>query len=404
MTVIVFGFVALSLVYGLVSLVKRSDVPVSTIAQQSVGVAQYLIIFVVAFNFAQSEAFVRMFIVALICVAGVVGFVAVLQLLRYQPSLELGTMLTGNPKITNPPAWKVPRGTGVFASWHALGGYLALTLIVGISYVTSPVPSVRRDRWLWLPLCGVAAGLLASLTFIVVAIGFIGVAAVAVYRKLAVKLLLGAVVGASVLLVSPLGSGFTRRAAEQQDDSALPETIAYRVDAWVRDFIPAISENLWTGYGPTLPSDAMFPYYESMYIETLMRGGIPLTVCLLILGWAVLNAAIAGVRKEPATVRGAIVAPATVVILPLLFCGMLIHPYLSDAGVSQLFFILIACCAVASNRGSTRQDHHRAAGARDKYALHDRRISPPSGYVWDPDNSGTERRGPSLGSAPHEGS
>ena len=69
-------------------------------------------------------------------------------------------------------------------------------------------------------------------------------------------------------------------------NGALPASVAYRVAVWTQEFLPTISHNIVTGYGPELPPGAVWQYTESQYVTLLLRGGLPLLVIYGFLNWS----------------------------------------------------------------------------------------------------------------------
>ncbi|MGW9565547.1 hypothetical protein [Prescottella equi] len=351
----VFAFVGVSFVVGLTSAVHRSDLPLSLLVQDAVGVAQYLILFVIAFNFANFALVAERFVQVLIWCGGVMGTIAVLQLAGFQPSRDLGTFVTGNVHIADPLLWKAPRSFGLFFAWHALGGYLALVLILGIAVMAGGLGIVRASKWMWLPIGATLAGLLTTLTFAPIAVGLGGAAVVALLRGKLTYLFVATVVSLIVFFETPVGQELNSRVIAQSANSGgeLPQTIAYRLNVWQRDFLPIIGEHFWTGYGPTSEADAVFAYPESMYIAVLLRGGVLLLLALIVLLIVAVVVAYRGAGASAPEWRSAgAVATAVVAATPFLVCAMVIHPYLNDAGVSQLFFLFlgVAAAAAASRR------------------------------------------------------
>ncbi|CAM3158975.1 hypothetical protein RHDE110596_19980 [Prescottella defluvii] len=347
----VFAFTAGSVVAGLLAASSRSDLPMSLLVQDSVGVAQYLILFVVAFNLAGFSGVVERFVEILIWAGGAMGVIAVLQLAGFQPSRDLGTFVTGNLHIADPLLWKAPRSFGLFYAWHALGGYLALVFILGIAVMAGSLGTVRGRRLLWLPIGAVLAGLLTTLTFAPIAIGLGGAAVVTVWRHKLSHLLIASFVFLIVFFETEVGQELNSRVIAQSANSGgeLPQTIAYRLNVWQRDFLPLIGENFWTGYGPTSEADAVFAYPESMYIAVLLRGGVLLLLALAVLMVVAIVVSYHGSKAaSPEWSAAGSVATATMATIPLLLCAMIIHPYLTDAGISQLFFVFVGISAAAA--------------------------------------------------------
>ncbi|SUE94962.1 hypothetical protein [Mycolicibacterium tokaiense] len=97
----------------------------------------------------------------------------------------------------------------------------------------------------------------------------------------------GIIALSAAALASPIGDNIADRLAIQygssESFSILPKSFWFRVDVWLRDFVPIITRNLWSGYGPVPENSHLFPYMESMYITVLMQGGVLLLGALIFL-------------------------------------------------------------------------------------------------------------------------
>jgi hypothetical protein len=132
---------------------------------------------------------------------------------------------------------------------------------------------------------------------------------------------------------------FTFSAAPGTDRAALmPQSVAYRIELWTHELLPAIAGRLLTGYGPDLPPGLSFQYTESMYLTLLFRGGIP-----LLLIYAGLMLALAGVASCIARARrpfDGMLGRTLVVLVALLAVLHLLEPYFVTSGLPHLIWIL----------------------------------------------------------------
>lgn len=289
--------------------------------------------------------------------ASINSILAVLQILRFAPAQAIGATLTGNSLILDTPNWKVPRGTGLFPSWHALGAFLALALSV-LLFAALSDQFTRADRRIaFVSLVVTTTGLASSLTATPILLtGGVALALTLRYRKRwpLYSLVLAAV---GMLMVEPVAKLVEERVVLQsanQSDSFLPQTIEYRINVWMSDYIPVIRENFWLGYGSLDGSISLFEYAESMYIWLLFQGGAVLLGAFGIMYLGVLGS----LWKSSAYQSNALgedfnfmVRAAMVTLLPL----MAIHPYLKDAGGSQMFF-----CLVGIGLGLTHRNAHES--------------------------------------------
>jgi hypothetical protein len=211
-------------------------------------------------------------------------------------------------------------------------------------------------------LLAVSAGLLCSLTATPILLLVIGVF---VYlkrsrlSKYAPLLVCGSV---ALVLATPLAKMLEMRLENQVESASsefswLPQTIAYRLSVWSRDYGPLIVDNLLTGYGPLGEFDASaFKFTESMYVSLLIGGGFLLLLIFLIMliGACVRMNWIS--RRSPVDVGAPLstIASAMLLITVFLIPAMFLHPYLSDAGGAPLYFIMLGLVSGAAG-GSRRE-------------------------------------------------
>lgn len=267
------------------------------------------------------------------------------------------------------------RVTGPFPHWQVLSAYLFAVFLVGAVVLLAK----RRDvlpRW---ALAGVmlllAVSLAATVTITTILATIVGCLALGVWygRGLQMGAVLAAVAAVAVLL---FGSLFAQRYEDQAQtrsatahSSILPQTVAFRVSVWERHYIPLVGQYLPSGYGPLLPKNIGFKYPESLYLQLLLRGGVPLLLIYAGLIVALLAALRAGLRlaegrraahaakrAEDAAERtedaaGDIAIGRCVVVMAILLIPMhFVEPYFTTTGMPHVFWALAGLAPLASSR------------------------------------------------------
>ncbi|SCC55614.1 O-antigen ligase like membrane protein [Gordonia sp. v-85] len=276
------------------------------------------------------------------------GLLGLLQALRVAPVLSMTAALTGSERILQPLDWKISRSIGLFNSWHAFASIMALALVLlVVGWARGQSVFDHKFTQLFCAV-GIVAGLGSALTFdMVLVAAAASLIAVGIRRstRVAAWALLVAV---AVTAFTPLGDLFSRRLEEQQSatyqDSILPQTIAFRIEVWREDYLPLFLDNVLLGHGPIRSTDRVFAYVESQYISVLVAGGL-----LAFVGFIAMYASLmyqlrfgrsrrAGAPDSQfdASRRAAFVFAAVMVV------AMLIHPYMRDAGSSQLLVVVAA--------------------------------------------------------------
>jgi O-antigen ligase len=297
--------------------------------------------------------------------------VAVLGILQQQdvgPFRSLGQSLTGVDLNSDFSYQLLARATGPFDHWQALGGYLFIVILVGVALLAER--SAARPR---LPLIAVlvlaGAALLLSASIAPTVCTLIGAMAIAFWastrrgwERFRPLLAVGLAALVVAIVVLPV---IEQRAALQfghgtaaGQDTVVPHTLAYRYDVWAQQYIPALSHNWLTGYGPTLPPSITWQYTESLYFTLLLRGGVVLLLAYigLMIAAAVRARAAARDSDEGARVAGRVLLVA---IVALIFMHAEI-PYFVNSGLPHVFWIL---AAVAGSR-TLEPDRRARAGHR----------------------------------------
>ncbi|WP_157179151.1 O-antigen ligase family protein [Rhodococcus sp. R1101] len=282
----------------------------------------------------------------LIVFAAIMGGLAFLQIAGVAGSRTLASVLTGNQTIVNMPNWKVPRGIGIFHSWHAYAGYMALTLIVAIALLAYGVRLYERAFVLPVCMALIGVGLISSFTFGMALLGLGGAAYFLLRKGKRIVALLGAIL---VLVVSQtsfvsgiLSERVNRQSQVTNEYGFLPQTVAFRLALWKRDFIPLVADNPLTGHGPIRASDRVFQYAESMYILVLVTTGVIGIVSFLVFVFLLIGSLVRRTHKvHPVDPVTAAVVESVLCFMSGLLVLMFIHPYLNDAGSSELLVILV---------------------------------------------------------------
>ncbi len=266
----------------------------------------------------------------------------------------------------------VPRAASVFPIWLALAGYLLVPLMLAIALLLSGSRSVL-PRWLLIVVvvCGFGA-LVASLTITI----FAAVVGGALFLGWRYRRLFRVVVAACAVGVAaavPFGALLFARASAQQHTATqtgnpyVPQTIAYRVQIWRDQYLPAMHGHWSTGYGPTYPPNVTWAHTESGYITLLLRGGIPYLAITAVLLWFVVAAARWGAAAALTPERRALCEAAMVLALlqPLI---NLTFPYLTDGGLPQPLWVVFGLLAA----GNASAADARVGSAVDRDVVYQR--------------------------------
>lgn len=290
---------------------------------------------------------VRDIVRTLVCASVPVALVAIGQFLDAPGVRDLVVSLTGSE--TAPIAGQSGdiRATGLFSHWHSLGGYLCfvLILVVACLFRDPPLP-----RWLMVGILAIdAAALLCTVTFAPILGALVGILIISWLHRRLLRTLAGLAVVAAVTapvamaaLADRLGDQFQDAKPVYQIDQAdypyLPQTVGFRIQVWVEQYLPALEPYPLLGWGTTVPPGVRWQYTESVYLTLLTRGGLVLLTVYLALMGAVLVRAIRSRRANP---RGSTAAVAeTVAVAVGVFAVMqLTNPYFTDAGFPQLWWL-----------------------------------------------------------------
>jgi hypothetical protein len=336
----VFSFI------GLLHMQSRPELGLASIGEEVLANWQYFFLAIAlanVFTLPQREQRMTMFLMSLGFWASVESIIALLQILRFTPALALGTLVTGNTEILNTPNWKVPRGTGLFNSWHAMGAFTGLCAALLLWAYLSNYYHGRTRRYLFIALVLCTIGVVSALTAAPIILVAVVAVALTMRFKKSLPIVAFLLVGGSLLIFGPIRLLVMERINRQigvGSSGFIPQTIEYRVDVWIRDYFPIISDHLWVGYGSSTGDLEIFAHTESMYIWLLFHGGLWLFAAFTILLMALAHEFHPKKSVSLSALALDVRFVIRVVLLSLLPL-MVIHPYLKDAGGSHLFFCLV---------------------------------------------------------------
>ncbi len=240
------------------------------------------------------------------------------------------------------------RATGPFDNWAALAGYLLplVLLLVALILGDARVHAPRRGLTLLGLLVVALLTTVEASAILSLLIGLIWLGARYermrfVLRRVGLAVLVSSIV-ASPLIVKKINSELAKTAGLGQA-SLLPQTIAYRLQVWSSQYLPAIGVRPAEGYGPVLPSSIQWPYPESQYIALLIEGGVPVLLLFAGMTGATLEATARAARSEDgfdaALGRALLVTGVSLVVMNTIW------PYVSNGGTPQMLFGLLAVAA-----------------------------------------------------------
>jgi hypothetical protein len=309
------------------------------------GQLQFFLIYRAVRTSLRTRAERRTAVAVLLVAAVPVALVAVLQQLHVGAVVDFLNRITGGlagPAVT---AGAATRATGPFDNWAVLAGYL-LPLLLVLCALTMSGQITRHRRAAW--VIGVIAltGLLLTAelsAILLLCIGVIVLAAQYGHGRRALRYAgAAAVVGALVaapFLASRINQEFSSSAGSGRH-AGVPQTLDFRWYVWTTQYIPAIESRPLSGYGADLPSSIQWPYPESQYVAYLMEGGFPLLVLFGGLALVMLKRSREAARAEDPFDRAVGRAVAVTVVAMLVM--NLIWPFLSNAGLPQVLWCLLA--------------------------------------------------------------
>jgi len=282
-----------------------------------------------------------------------VSFIALLQQLRVGGVNDLVVNITGSNVFSGYGYFLFVRATGPFDHWTPLAGYLLVILVLGISLVLHGVDGVLPRRTMFIILGFDALGLLLSAELsAIIALVICGIALGVWSGRLKFLLRWGLLLG--LVLAGTFGGYLSQRlsneytyAAGSAHNPLVPQTVQFRFTVWSQQYIPAIKQQLWHGYGPVLPNSIVWQYTESQYITYLMWGGIPLLLAFVAMMWALFSRARVLARPGNFPPARWAVARAVALLVATTYLIDLIYPYMTSAGLPQALFALVGIMVAA---------------------------------------------------------
>jgi len=228
--------------------------------------------------------------------------------------------------------------------YSGLGAYLAFTIVVALACYT------LQQRLKIAPLLLALTVLLDSVALVLTGtfaawIGLaVGVAAVFLLSGRVPRIayvVLAAVVAASLLFGSFLGTRLDQELGAGAAQGLIPQSFAFRIDLWLTIFLPAAGQHLLFGAGPDPAALAAWSTEESWYLHVLLRGGV-----VFLLGYlSLIGAALAVCWRHIKNKGGGALRPvaiATLVILVIINIMNVVGDYFTYAGGIESLWTLLA--------------------------------------------------------------
>jgi hypothetical protein len=243
------------------------------------------------------------------------------------------------------------RATSIFPHWHPFAGYLVVVTLLGVSMLLDGTKRIGRRAVVGALMVPAVVALCFTLTVASMFGAVTGTILVGYFHgKLRAALgWLALGLGLAALFA---GSFLAQRYENQvgSEQGAAPEGVAFRIEVWETQFIPALSGRLTTGYGPELPPEITWRHTENIYLTLLFRGGVPL------LGSFLGMLAAVGLRAQEErgsddrsrSIPAKAVLGVTIVLLPM----MMVFPYMTSTGLPHIYWTVagIAFAGVAVER------------------------------------------------------
>lgn len=373
----VLAYGVIQVVTTIINYLQRDDITTGELVKGIGSVSQFALLFAIAFSIGGTTGGVARWARYSVIFASSIAVIGLLQLADLGPTREIVSVLTGNPELANLPWWKTYRATGLFPSWHAYSMYLAMNALIALSMLLRGVRSERRLYFVTTVI--LFGGLLIGLTATPILVAAVGAVLLLPWKLLRRVIPVAVVAGVIVLVATPLGGIVMERLTKQQNAregnfAFLPETLQFRVNAWVDGYFPIIGANFWTGYGPLGAGDTdVLPYAESMYIKVLTSGGIFLFLALLAVIFFAARSMFRIRRRYDGTRSdelSALARPLSLLVI-LVAVAQFLHPYMNDAGSAPMLFSalgIVAGAAYARSRetiGTARVSGDSMPGAEE---------------------------------------
>lgn len=310
------------------------------------GPLQFLILYLAVASAITTDALRRRAIALLLASSVPVSILALLQQANVAGARGLIAVLTGTDIYTvdATDTAGVARATGPFPHWHQLGAFLAIVILIAVGVLLDRRVKVLSPRVVTGILLLATIALVQTVTITAIVIALAGVLALGAWYgrlrtvlKVLIPLMLVASIAFAPLIVGRYQSQFAVTTGSARN-TLVPSTIAYRYEVWTQQWFPLLDGRWLTGFGPDIPSTVAWPYPESLYLEMVLRGGLPLLFVLVAL--MVIWGARAGplVASEDPTRR--LLGRLTVYLMVSLGVAHIIVPYFVDSGTPHLLWAL----------------------------------------------------------------
>jgi hypothetical protein len=237
-----------------------------------ISVIQYYLVYRIVIETVKSKEEV-INVIKLALVAGIiVSLVGLLEALRI-PLVE-SYLLAFYPSAHLLKTLEINRIVSILGNWHALAAFTLMQLTIVAIYLFRGDGIIKRKLLL---LSG--ASNLVSMVPIVSLAGVAGFGAMAVSFILWVRSSWKAILLSGIILIFALSLfwPYVQERIEFQfgdSDGLLPRTGIGRLNKWSTVFWPVIKDNLVFGFGPLIPEEFAWHFFESQYIAVLFKGGL----------------------------------------------------------------------------------------------------------------------------------
>ncbi|GGG29250.1 hypothetical protein GCM10007304_48890 [Rhodococcoides trifolii] len=314
--------------------------------------------------------FARCFLIPAVGVA-VLALLQVLGLFgvnRRLASITSGSALEA--RIEN--GWDI-RGTATIGHWTALGGYLCVCIAICCALLLRAHRRREPLRLLGVALAVLVAGQVTTFTFATIAVTAVTLLSVAVVVKPRPGQIIAPLAVGGVLWWA-FSSAIDERIAKQlasdpgTASTLLPESVAFRLNIWTHETLPAISDSPLLGHGlgvykyvgtGRVPYVLQWQSPESEWLRTAVSSG----VVVLLLEVAVVLAAVRLLWRAARSVPGSYAIPLAVMLVAMV-AAMCIHSHLADRGFLLSFWVVVTGVQIIST--PTRSTPTRSTPTRRK--------------------------------------
>jgi hypothetical protein len=339
------GYVVATAVLGGLDLVARGSQLGFAEASRLLGPLQFFLLYRALLTTLTSEQRRRTAIRLLLVASVPVSVLAILQEARAPGVVQFLAAVTDSQAYAENASSGIARATGPFPHWHDLGGYLFITVVLGVSLATSSSRALERRTLIAVIALAAVAGL-STVSFTPIA-GAVAGSLWLVMTSRRVGRRLGGFAAFAVVLSLIFGPVIASRYHEQFTTSTpvkerpyLPQNVNFRIDVWTNEFAPVLRAHLLTGYGPDLPPGLGFTYTETIYVTLMLRGGLPLL--LVYAGLMIAVAARSRDLKHDADPDRRAVARALAAGVVLIALMQFMTNYFVNAGFPYVFWVLAA--------------------------------------------------------------